>query len=106
MLEVTKENFEQEVLKSDQIVLVDWWGPKCEKCLELMPDVKALAEKYQTQMKFCSVNAAGNRRLAIAHKVLGLPAILFYRGGEKIDEISGQEISVEDIEAKIKLYAK
>lgn len=106
MLEVTKENFAQEVLESEQVVMVDWWGPKCEYCLELMSDVEALAEKYREQMKFCSVNVAGNRRLAIGHKVLGLPAMLFFKGGEKIDEISGQEISIEDIEAKVKLYIK
>jgi len=106
MLEVTKENFDQEVLEADQVVMVDWWGPKCEHCLELMPDIEKLAEKYKEQMKFCSVNVSGNRRLAISHKVLGLPAILFFRNGEKIDELSGQDITIEDIEAKIQQYLK
>lgn len=102
MLEVSKENFEQEVLAAEQTVLVDWWGPKCEHCLELMPDMENLAAKYQGQMKFCSVNVSGNRRLAISYQVLGLPAILFFKNGEKIDEISGQDITIDDIEAKIK----
>ncbi|MDI9479729.1 MAG: thioredoxin TrxA [Syntrophomonadaceae bacterium] len=106
MLEVTKDNFDQEVLQSDQVVLVDWWGPKCEHCLELMPDIKDLAEKYRGKMKFCSVNVSGNRRLAISHKVLGLPAILFFSQGEKIDELSGQEITIEDIEAKVMQHIK
>ncbi|HOQ10631.1 MAG TPA: thioredoxin domain-containing protein [Syntrophomonadaceae bacterium] len=104
MLEVTKENFAQEVLESDQVVMVDWWGPKCEHCLELMPDIEKLAEKYKDKMKFCSVNVSGNRRLAISYKVLGLPAILFFRNGEKIDELSGQDITIEDIESKIQQY--
>lgn len=104
MLEVTKENFAQEVLESDQVVMVDWWGPKCEHCLELMPDIEKLAEKYKDKMKFCSVNVSGNRRLAISYKVLGLPAILFFRNGEKIDELSGQDITTEDIESKIQQY--
>ena len=106
MLEVTKDNFDQEVLESDQVVLVDWWGPKCEHCLELMPDIKSLAEKYRGQMKFCSVNVSGNRRLAISHIVLGLPAILFFSQGEKIDELSGQEITIEDIEDKVAQHIK
>jgi len=84
MLEVTKENFAQEVLESDQVVMVDWWGPKCEHCLELMPDIEKLAEKYKDKMKFCSVNVSGNRRLAISYKVLGLPAILFFRNGKRL----------------------
>ncbi|HPF45090.1 MAG TPA: thioredoxin family protein [Syntrophomonadaceae bacterium] len=106
MIEVNKDNFEAEVLQAGGVVLVDWWGPKCEHCLELMPSVEELADKYQGRMKFCSVDTSGNRRLAISQKVLGLPAILFYENGEKIDELSGQEISPEDIENKIQQYAK
>lgn len=104
MLEVTKDNFTQEVLEADQVVMVDWWGPKCEYCLELMPDIKEMAAKYDGQMKFCSVNIAGNRRLAISYQVMGLPAFLFFKNGEKIDEIAGQDITIEDIEAKVKQY--
>ncbi|NLV21325.1 MAG: thioredoxin [Syntrophomonadaceae bacterium] len=106
MIEVNKENFENEVLGASGVVMVDWWGPKCERCLELMPYVEDLALKYQDQIKFCSVDTSGNRRLAISQKVLGLPAILFYKNGQKIDEISGQEIAPEDIEAKLKQYFK
>lgn len=104
MIEVTKDNFEQEVLQANGITLVDWWGPKCEHCLELMPSVKELASQYGDKMKFCSVNTSGNRRLAISQKVLGLPAFIFYRDGEKIDELSGQDVEPEDIEAKIKQH--
>ena len=106
MIEVNKDNFENEVLQASGVVMVDWWGPKCERCLELMPHVEELASKYRGQIKFCSVDTSGNRRLAIGQKVLGLPAILFYKDGQKIDEISGQEIAPEDIEAKLKHYAK
>ena len=106
MIAVNKENFDLEVLQAENVVMVDWWGPKCEHCMELMPSVEELAEKYQEKMKFCSVDTSGNRRLAISQKVLGLPAILFYRGGAKVDELSGQEIQPEDIETKIKQYSK
>ncbi|MGS0764955.1 thioredoxin TrxA [Syntrophomonas curvata] len=106
MIEVTKDNFDAEVLNAQGIVMVDWWGPKCERCLELMPHVEELAGKYRDKIKFCSVDTSGNRRLAIGQKVLGLPAILFYQNGQKIDEISGQEIAPEDIEAKLQQYSK
>ncbi|HPF20677.1 MAG TPA: thioredoxin family protein [Syntrophomonas sp.] len=105
MIAVNKDNFDNEVLGASGIVMVDWWGPKCERCLELMPHVEDLAPKYP-QIKFCSVDTSGNRRLAISQKVLGLPAILFYKDGQKIDELSGQEIAPEDIEAKLKQYVE
>lgn len=104
MQEVNKENFEEEVRNSSGLVLVDWWGPKCERCLELMPHVEELAERYAGRMKFCSVDTSGNRRLAIGEKVLGLPAMVFYRDGQRVDEISGQEIMPEDIEAMIQKH--
>lgn len=104
MKDVNKENFEEEVRSASGLVLVDWWGPKCERCLELMPHVEELAERYAGRMKFCSVDTSGNRRLAIGEKVLGLPAMVFYKDGQRIDEISGQEIMPEDIEAMIQKH--
>ncbi len=101
MIEVHKENFEAEVLQAEGLVLVDFWGPKCEKCLAVMPDVEALAEKYGDKVKFCKLDTSGNRRLAISQKVLGLPVIAFYRNGEKIDELAKDDVTKENIEAKI-----
>lgn len=105
MVEITKENFEEEVLNAKGIVFVDFWGPKCERCMQLMPYVEELAEKYAGgKIKFCSCDTTGKRRLAISQKVLGLPAMLFYKDGEKVDELAGQDLQPDDIEAKIKEY--
>lgn len=101
MIAVDKENFEAEVLQAEGVIVVDFWGPKCEKCMAVMPDVHELAEKYGSQMKFCSLDTTGNRRLAIAQKVLGLPVIAFYKGGEKIAELAKDDVTRENIEAKI-----
>jgi thioredoxin 1 len=101
MIEVHKDNFDAEVLQAEGLVLVDFWGPKCEKCLAVMPDIEALAEKYGDKLKFCKLNTTGNRRLAISQKVLGLPVIAFYRNGEKIDELAQDDVTRENVEAKI-----
>lgn len=100
MIELTKENFETEVLKAEGLVLVDFWNEKCEPCKALMPRVHELAEKNQGKAKFCSLDTTSNKRLAISQKVLGLPTIAFYRNGEKVAELV-KEITIDDVEAKL-----
>ncbi|MCR6544068.1 thioredoxin TrxA [Dehalobacterium formicoaceticum] len=100
MIEVTKDNFEAEVLQAEGLVVVDYWNEKCEPCKALMPHVHALAEQYQDKAKFCSLDTTSNKRLSISQKVLGLPTIAFYRNGEKIDELV-KEITIGDVEAKL-----
>ena len=73
----------QKLLQSEKPVFVDFWGDKCEICIELMPGVHGLEEKYGDKIKFASLNIGGARRLAIAQKVLGLPTMIIYKGGEK-----------------------
>ncbi|MTI94617.1 MAG: thioredoxin [Firmicutes bacterium] len=100
MLELNKENFEEQVLNSQGLVLVDFWSPKCEPCMELMPHVTELAGKYKG-VKFGKVNILENRRLAIGQKVLGLPTILIYKDGEKVAELS-KDFTIEDVETTLK----
>lgn len=100
MLVIHKDNFEEEVLKGEGLVVVDFWGPKCEPCLALMPAVEELADKY-SEVKIGKVNANENRRLCISQRVMGLPTILFFKDGERVADLTG-EITVEDIEEKIK----
>lgn len=102
MIEVHKDNFDEKVLAALGLIVVDYWGPKCETCLAIMPDVEALAVKYGDKAKFCKLDTSGNRRLAISQKVLGLPTISFYRGGEKVAELTKDEVSFEAIENKLK----
>jgi len=105
MIELNKENFEAEVLQSEQSVFVDFWGDKCEICVELMPGVHALEEKYSDKIKFASLNIGGARRTAIAQRVLGLPTMIVYKGGEKVSTITADKISsLDDVENFIKKY--
>lgn len=91
MIELNKDNFEQEVMKAEGTVIVDFWGTKCEPCKALMPDVERLAEEYGDKIKFCKLNTSENRRLAIGQKVMGLPTFIVYKNGEKVEELSGEE---------------
>lgn len=105
MLELNKENFEAEVLNSEKPVFVDFWGDKCEICLELMPSVHDLEAKYSDKIKFASLNIGGARRVAIGQKVLGLPTMKIYNGGACVETITPDKITtIEDVENFIKAY--
>lgn len=101
LIAITKENYEQEVKQSDIPVLLDFWGPKCVPCMGLMPTVEELAEVYAGKVKFCKVNTAENRRLAIQLRVMSLPTFQFYKNGEVVAELQGS-FGREEIEEKVK----
>ena len=104
VLEINKDNFELEVKQSDKPILLDFWGPKCEPCKALMPSVEKLEEKYGDKIKFCKLNTAENRRLAISQKVLGLPTVAMYKNGEKAEELTQEEATADNIEEMLKRY--
>ena len=104
MLEVTKDNFEAEVLQAEGHVLVDFFGDGCVPCQALMPHIHAFADTYGDKMKFTSLNTSKARRLAIGQKVLGLPVIAIYKGGEKVEELVKDDATAENIEAMIQKY--
>jgi thioredoxin 1 len=101
MLLLDKNTFEEEVLNAEGYVLVDYFSDSCEPCKALMPDVEALAEKYDGQVKFCKLNTTKARRLAISQRVMGLPAILLYKDGEKVDECTKDDATKENIQSMV-----
>ena len=101
MLELDKETFGPEVLEVAGPVFVDFFSDGCEACQALMPAVHGFAEKYSDKMKFTSLNTAKARRLAISQKVLGLPVMAVYKGGEKVTELEKDDCTEENIEKMI-----
>ena len=99
LLEVTGDNFEEEVLKADLPVLVDFWGPRCQPCIALMPAVEALAAEYEGHLKVVKVNASirPNWRLSGEFKVLGLPAYLFFENGREIRRLTGDSVTAASL---------
>lgn len=104
MIELNKDNFEQEVLKADGYVLVDYWSPSCEPCKALMPHVHEFENTYGDKIKFASLDITVARRLAISQKVLGLPVIAIYKDGEKIDSVVADEATKNSVEEMLKKY--
>jgi thioredoxin 1 len=83
MIELTKETFAAEVLEAEGTILVDFYGDGCVPCQALMPHVHAMEDTYGKDIKFTALNTTKARRLAIGQKILGLPVIALYKGGEK-----------------------
>ena len=104
MLEVNKETFEEEVLKSEGCVLCDFFGDGCVPCEALMPHIHGFAEKYGDKMKFVSLNTTKARRLAIGQQVLGLPTIVIYKDGVKAEELIKDDATPANVEAMIQKY--
>ncbi len=100
MIEIDKDNYAQEVEQSAAPVVLDFWGPQCGPCLALMPEVEKLAGVYGDKLKICKVNVAGNRRLCIGLKVMSVPTFLFFKGGEVVDRMSGDDVTIDSIKTK------
>jgi thioredoxin 1 len=104
MIELDKKNFEDEVLKADGTVVVDFYGDGCVPCEALKPHVEEFAGKYGDKIKFCALNISKARRVAIGQQVLGLPVIAVYQDGEKVDECVKDDATPENVEAMIKKH--
>ena len=85
---LTKENFEQEVLKADKPVLVDFWAEWCGPCQMMLPVIEELA-KEQTEIKVCKVNVDEQMALAREYKVMSIPTFLVFKDGKVAERTLG-----------------
>lgn len=101
MLELDKDSFDEKVINSKELCLVDYFGDTCEPCKALMPKVHELSEQYAGKVNFYSFNTSKARRLAIREKILGLPTIAIYKDGAKIKEVTKEEATIENIKSMV-----
>ena len=91
---VTAENFETEVLQSDVPVFVDFWAPWCGPCKMLGPVIDQLADEYAGKAKVAKIDIEtddATKQLAVAQGVSSIPALMVFKGGEKVDETIGAQ---------------
>ena len=87
--EVTDANFDQEVLKADKPVLVDFWAPWCGPCRMVAPIVEELAEEYDGKVEFVKVNTDDNPNTAVKYGIRSIPTLLVFKDGELAGQIIG-----------------
>ncbi len=86
---VTDATYEQEVIKSDKPVLVDFWAPWCGPCRMVAPAVEELADEYAGKFKVTKVNTDENPRIPNSLGIRGIPTMIFYVDGEEAERIVG-----------------
>lgn len=101
MLEITQENFDKEVLRSDKPVLIDFWAPWCMPCKIIAPAVEKLAEEMKGSVSVFKSNVDESPEIATDLSVLNIPTLILFKGGQEVARMIGVN-SKEAIEAKIK----
>lgn len=89
MLEVTQENFEKEVLKSDRPVLVDFWAPWCMPCKIIAPAVEEIALEMKAKLRVMKVNVDESPDVATELSILNIPTLVVFNGGKEIARMIG-----------------
>ena len=100
VLEVSDATFDQEVLKSEQPVLVDFWAVWCGPCKAIGPIVDSVAATYAGRLKVAKVNVDQNAATPSRYGIRGIPALLLFKGGKVVDQIVGY-VPQDVIEEKI-----
>ena len=85
----TDATFNNEVLNSEQPVLVDFWAPWCGPCRAVGPTIDALAEEFDGSAKVGKVNIDDNPQAASGYGIKSIPAVLIFKDGEVVDTLVG-----------------
>ncbi|MBO5238002.1 MAG: thioredoxin [Lachnospiraceae bacterium] len=94
-LKITKENFENEVMKSNIPVLIDFWAPWCGPCRMMGPIIEQLAEEYEGKAKVGKVNVDEEGELSQAFGVMSIPTIVLVKDGKVVKQAVGARPKAE-----------
>ena len=88
-LTFTDANFQDEVLKSDKAVLVDFWASWCAPCRMIGPVIEELAEEYEGKAKIGKVNTEENTTITGDYGIISIPTLIIFKDGKPVDQIIG-----------------
>ena len=88
-IKVDSVTWDKEILKADTLTLVDFWAAWCGPCQMIAPVVEELATEYSGRLKVAKLNTDENPDIASRYQVMGIPTLMFFKGGQMIDRIVG-----------------
>jgi thioredoxin 1 len=89
VVEFTDQNFEQEVLRSDQPVLVDFWAEWCMPCRMLAPTIEKIAQQYAGRVKVGKLDTDSNRDVSVKYGISAIPTVILFNNGEVAQKFVG-----------------
>ena len=89
MLDLSKDTFEKEVIRSRLPVLVDFWAPWCGPCRIVSPVLDKLSNEYTGKLVFAKINVDESKEIAAQYDVRGIPCMVIFKDGKEIDRIIG-----------------
>ncbi|MDZ7666806.1 MAG: thioredoxin [Desulfotignum sp.] len=101
IIELDDDGFEENVLKSEKPIMVDFWAPWCGPCKAIAPTIEALEKTYGDQMTFAKINVDENPLSPSKYGVQSIPTLIFFKNGEIADQITGM-VAKEKLEQTIK----
>ncbi len=89
LIHLTDANFDEEVLKSEKPVLVDFWAPWCGPCRAIGQVVEELAAAYRDRVKVAKINIDENPKTATVYGVMSIPTLMLFKGGSVMEKLVG-----------------
>lgn len=94
VISLNEKNFEEEVIKSEKPVLIDFWASWCGPCRMMSPVVDQIAEEMQDEVKVCKINIDEEENLAVKYNVMSIPTFIVFKEGRE----AGRSVGVQDKE--------
>jgi thioredoxin 1 len=90
-LEFNDGNFQEQVVASDKLTVVDFWAEWCGPCRAIGPVIEELGKEYAGKVNVGKVNVDHNPQVATTYEITSIPAILFIKGGQVVDKLVGAQ---------------
>ncbi|MBF0557653.1 MAG: thioredoxin [Nitrospirae bacterium] len=100
IVDLTSAAWDSEVLQASGLVMVDFWAVWCGPCRMIAPTIEELAKEYAGQLKVGKLNTDENPEVASKYKIMGIPTIMFFKDGQKVDQVVGA-VPKPQLKAKI-----